>query len=106
MLSRAAVALAVCEIFISRSGAMAGVLPNDVSESSGMIFSNNATWVGGLMLAIAGLTLLAAIIGPLVRWEMPEELPPMQSHDEPPGSSGHHGKSGTLNPTPPNDHVH
>ena len=35
--------------------------------------------------------------------ESPEEVPPAQSHDEPPGSSGHHGASGTLNVNSPSD---
>ena len=36
----------------------------------------------------------------IVRLNMPEEIPPAHSHDEPPGTSHHHGASGTLNPAP------
>jgi hypothetical protein len=52
--------------------------------------------------------LSAAVIGPIVRLNMPEELPPpAHSHDEPPGTSHHHGASGTLNPPPEADlHEH
>jgi hypothetical protein len=46
----------------------------------------------------AVLFVLAAIVGSLVRAMTPHEVPPTQSHDEPPGASGHHGRSGTLNP--------
>jgi hypothetical protein len=38
---------------------------------------------------------------------MPEGLlPPADSHDEPPGSSHHHGKSGTVNPAPEDEAHH
>jgi hypothetical protein len=45
----------------------------------------------------AALFILAAVVGSLVRAMAPHEVPPTQSHDEPPGASGHHGRSGTLN---------
>jgi hypothetical protein len=58
------------------------------------------TWPGVTLLVIAGMFLGAAIIGPMVRANLPREVPPAHSHDEPPGASHHHGPGGTLNPEP------
>lgn len=57
-------------------------------------------WAGVMVIAIAGLFLTAAIVGPVVRANLPAELPPAHSHDEPPGTSGHHGPGGLINPEP------
>jgi hypothetical protein len=55
----------------------------------------DARWAGSLMIVVLlGFFLAAAVVGPIVRAEMPQEIPPAHSHDEPPGTSGHHGKSG------------
>ena len=62
------------------------------------------TWPGPVVIIILSMFLAAAIVGPIVRANTPEEVPPAHSHDEPPGASHHHGKSGTLNPEP--DHGH
>jgi hypothetical protein len=51
-------------------------------------------WPAAVVWTSIGLLVVAAIIGPMVRMKMPEELPPMHSHDEPPGASHHHGRSG------------
>lgn len=71
------------------------------------ILSSNGSWVP-IMLLIIGLGgfVAAAVIGPIVRANMPEEVPPAHSHDEPPGSSHHHGKSGTVNPAPEDEAHH
>jgi hypothetical protein len=61
-------------------------------------------WPGTVVIVILSMFLAAAVVGPIVRANMPEEVPPAHSHDEPPGASDHHGKSGTLNPEP--DHGH
>lgn len=53
-------------------------------------------WPGVMLIVILGLFLAAAVIGPIVRAELPEELPQTHTHDEPPGASRHHGRSGTL----------
>lgn len=63
-----------------------------------------ARWAGVVVIVILALFLAAAVIGPIVRANAPEEIPPAHSHDEPPGASHHHGKSGTLNPEPEHDH--
>jgi hypothetical protein len=58
-------------------------------------------------LVIAGVLLMfvcAAVVGPIARMEMPEEVPPAHSHDEPPGASGHHGAGGTIQPGPDDAH--
>ena len=57
-------------------------------------------WPGSMMVAVVAMFLMAAFIGPVVRAEMPEEVPPAHSHDEPPGASGHHGAGGTVQPGP------
>jgi hypothetical protein len=58
-------------------------------------------WVPIMIILVGAMFLSAAVIGPIVRLNMPEELPPpAHSHDEPPGESHHHGASGTLNPAP------
>jgi hypothetical protein len=53
-----------------------------------------------MLFVIAGMFVAAAIIGPLVRLNLPREVPPAHSHDEPPGTSHHHGPGGTINPEP------
>lgn len=53
-------------------------------------------WPGVMVIVILGLFLAAAVIGPIVRAEMPAELPQTHTHDEPPGASHQHGRSGTL----------
>ena len=59
------------------------------------VISGNSDWVGVMLIIIAGLFLAAMVIGPMVRFEFPADLLPDHSHDEPPGSSHHHGGSGT-----------
>lgn len=65
-------------------------------------------WAGVMVIAIVGLFITAAIVGPIVRANLPAELPPAHSHDEPPGTSGHHGPAGLINPDPdqPADRPH
>src|SRR5690242_18387527 len=67
------------------------------------VLSSNADWTGGLMLVIALMFVLAIPIGAFVRASVPEEVPPAHSHDEPPGTSGHHGHSGTVDTHPPEE---
>ena len=62
-------------------------------------------WPGTVVIVILAMFLAAAVVGPIVRANMPEEVPPAHSHDEPPGASHHHGKSGTLNPEPGHGHA-
>ena len=63
--------------------------------------STDGSWAGALAIAILlGFFLPAAVIGPIVRANTPEEVPPAHSHDEPPGASHHHGHSGTKTEEP------
>ena len=64
-----------------------------------------AEWPGTVVIVILSMFLAAAVVGPIVRANMPEEVPPAHSHDEPPGASHHHGKSGILNPEPDEGHA-
>lgn len=59
------------------------------------VISSDGTWAGTVVIMIVALFVAAAVIGPIVRANLPEDVP-LESHDEPPGSSGHHGASGTL----------
>ena len=62
-------------------------------------------WPGTMLIWVGLMFFCAMIIGPLARMEMPPEVAPhTHSHDEPPGSSGHHGHSGTIQPGPEHDH--
>ena len=67
------------------------------------VLSTNGSWVPIMLIVVGGLFLAAAVIGPIVRANAPEEVPPAHSHDEPPGTSHHHGASGTVNPAPEDD---
>ncbi|HEX4124803.1 MAG TPA: hypothetical protein VHY37_08770 [Tepidisphaeraceae bacterium] len=51
----------------------------------------NAPWAGAVVIGIAGFFLAGLVIGPAVRIH----APPTHAHDEPPGTSGHHGRTGT-----------
>jgi len=68
------------------------------------MLSADASWAGTLLIVVAAMFVAAAFIGPMVRTEAPREVPVAHSHDEPPGSSGHHGKSGTIEE--PHHHHH
>ena len=43
---------------------------------------HHATWAGVVVIVIAGMFLAAMTIGPIVRANMPEEVPDAHSHDE------------------------
>jgi len=66
----------------------------------GPVVSGDAAGAGKVVGIIGCLFGLAWVVGPVVRKEAPEEVPPAHSHDEPPGASGHHGPGGTKNPQP------
>jgi hypothetical protein len=61
-------------------------------------------WPAPVLIVIAAMFLSAAVIGPIVRSEIPEEVALPHSHDEPPGASGHHGHSGMVQPAPEHGH--
>jgi hypothetical protein len=75
------------------------VNPITIAESQ-PILDRDPNWTPILLILIGMMFLSAAVIGPIVRVNMPEEVPPAHSHDEPPGTSHHHGASGTVNPAP------
>src|SRR4051812_4948933 len=93
----------------TREAAPAATGESEVSTDAGVaatvaesrpILDDDPYWTPIAFILIAMLFLSAAVIGPIVRLNMPEEIPPAHSHDEPPGTSHHHGASGTLNPAP------
>ena len=57
-----------------------------------------------MVTVIIAMFVAAMVVGPISRANMEEELPPTHSHDEPPGTSGHHGASGTVDHTEDHDH--
>ncbi len=69
------------------------------------VLSSDGNWVPIMLIIVGGMFLAAAVIGPIVHANAPEEVVPIPTHDEPPGTSHHHGKSGTLNPAP-EDELH
>ena len=68
------------------------------------VLSEDASWTPIMLMVIGGMFVAAAVIGPIVRLNMPEEVPPAHAHDEPPGTSHHHGTTGTINPQPEQQH--
>ena len=68
------------------------------------VLSDDAQWTERLLIGVAVLFIAAAFIGPLYRLNLPDELPPTHSHDEPPGASHRHGPSGTVDYSAPDRH--
>jgi len=66
--------------------------------------SVDGQWAERLLIGIGGLFVAAALIGPLYRLNLPDELLPAHSHDEPPGASHRHGPSGTVDYSAPDRH--
>jgi hypothetical protein len=60
------------------------------------VLSADPAWVRGVLIAVACVFAAALALGPLLRMGLPDELPETHSHDEPPGSSHHHGPGGTV----------
>jgi hypothetical protein len=85
-------------------GGAAGGHPDDAAPHPALADGSDR-WPGAVVIVILSMFLAAAVVGPIVRANMPEEVPPAHSHDEPPGASHHHGKSGTLNPEPYHGHA-
>jgi hypothetical protein len=65
-------------------------------------------WPPVMIAFVAVMFISAMCIGAYMHLEDPSDLPPpAHSHDEPPGSSGHHGPGGTMQPAPENElHSH
>lgn len=52
----------------------------------------DTNWPGAMIIIIGGMFLAAMVIGPVVRANMPDEVPVHDSHDEPiPDAHGGHG---------------
>ena len=73
---------------------------NAAAIDDGPALSHDAAWAGKVVGIIGCLFGLAWVIGARVPRDVPVEVPPAHSHDEPPGASGHHGAGGTKNPEP------
>lgn len=79
---------------VARDGAAA----HDTEVDAHPDLSADDGWAYIVVKSIVIMFILAALAGLLVGRNVPQEVPPAHSHDEPPGSSHHHGKSGTLMP--------
>src|SRR3954447_5074386 len=53
--------------------------------------SVDPTWAGVMVIIILGMFVMAAAIGPIMRSEMPEEVPVPHGHDEVVGHEAAHG---------------
>jgi hypothetical protein len=77
---------------------MSGFIINQLAAAEPAVYRlapEDGTWAGVMVIIILAMFLAAAVIGPIVRANMPEEVPETHSHDEPPGASHHHGHGGT-----------
>jgi hypothetical protein len=81
--------------------------PAHLNYSHPTVPRGHSLWPGTMLIWVALMFVCAMIIGPIVRSEIPpEQAPHTHSHDEPPGASGHHGHSGTIQPGPEHDQAH
>src|SRR3954466_10119954 len=71
-----------------KHGAAAGTAHDD--HATGPVYSVDDHWAEKVIVGIAAIFLAAMVIGPAYRAHLPEEIPLTHSHDEPPGTSGHH----------------
>jgi hypothetical protein len=78
--------------------------PRQESAPAAPVVPLEAPWVNSLLIGVAALFIAALLIGPLYRLNLPQELPPTHSHDEPPGASHRHGVSGTIDYSAPERH--
>ena len=78
----------------------------EMTAQSGPILSHNINWLRPILTTVIIMFILAFVVGPVVRKEVPQELPPAHSHDEPPGASGHHGPGGTIDHDEPDSQHH
>jgi hypothetical protein len=78
--------------------------PQREAAPAAPVLSDHAEWAERVLIGVAVLFVAAALIGPLYRLNLPDELPPTHSHDEPPGASHRHGPSGTVDYSAPDRH--
>jgi len=70
------------------------------------VLSTDIRWSYRILSTIVIMFVLAFAVGQTIRQETPQVMPPVHSHDEPPGASGHHGPGGTADPNAPDAHHH
>jgi hypothetical protein len=87
-----------------KHGGGAAVVHED--HATGPVFSADDHWTRKVVIGIGVMFVAAMLIGPAYRMHLPEEVPMTHSHDEPPGTSGHHGKSGALDAHALDGHRH
>ena len=90
-------ALSLVLIVAVSDGAFAATQPAPQSPAPAVpVLSADTRWTLRLLGGAGALLLAAALLGPLLRMGLPDEIPQTHSHDEPPGSSHHHGEGGTI----------
>ena len=89
IVAAAAVLLASGSVALAQNGSDATGDDQTVDVSQ-PILAQRSTWIVDVLGAAAGLFLLAAVLGPVIRINIPPELPIIHSHDEPPGSAPKH----------------
>jgi len=78
--------------------------PQREAAPAAPVISGDSQWVERLLIGIVVLFAAAALIGPLYRLNLPDNILPTHSHDEPPGASHRHGPSGTVDYSAPDRH--
>src|SRR3954471_6181679 len=91
--------LALCAVAEAKSTTPPA--PQREAAPAAPVISGEAQWAERLLIAVAVLFLAAALIGPLYRLNLPDNILPTHSHDEPPGASPRHGPSGTVDYSAP-----
>jgi hypothetical protein len=83
-------------LLVTTSAAMAEDTPPDNSTGDAPafndthpVYSDDTHWTSELIVAIAGLLLAAAVVGPIVRAESPQAVPSAISHEEDPAADRH-----------------
>ena len=99
------IALLLLEPALAQERAGSSERPATAEVITAPVIPTDATWAPIMLMIIGGLFIAAATM-PMVYLNRLEEVPPMHAHDEPPGTSHHHGESGTLNPDPEGHPTH
>jgi hypothetical protein len=66
-----------------------GLRDAPASNDTHPVYSADSHWAEDLIVAVAGLIVAAAVIGPIVRAEAPQAVPAAISHEEDPGADRH-----------------
>jgi hypothetical protein len=105
---RVAVAVVGSVVSLSALGAETHAPQGAGDKVPGPVISERADWAPQV-LGIIGILFVSAVpVGLMRRWYMPEEpqVEDFHSHDEPPGASHHHGASGTIDHSAPDQPHH